>query len=159
MIHNNHSSQPENMPPISKAELNELTTALEQASVKIDVVNQPFTVVLKKLESEQKALAQEVIKSGTIIVQQQKTIDRQSQEIAALRKQISQDSSWGIASVNWPTVIAITLFSSTVVVGSWFLIQRFVPIQLDPNTAQKIDTLYNQYLNQRQTKTSGAKKR
>jgi hypothetical protein len=68
-------------------------------------------------------------------------------------------SSNTIASVNWPTVIAITLFSSTVVVGSWFLIQRFVPIQLDPNSAQKIDTLYNQYLNQRQTKTSGAKKR
>jgi hypothetical protein len=158
MINNHHSSQSENNPPISKEELNNLTLALEQASVKIDAVNQPFSLTLKKLAKEQADLVQEITKIEKALAQQQKTLELRAQEITEIRKQISDNRNWHNASVNWPTVIAIMLLSVPAVVSSWFLMQKFVPAQLDSNAIKKIDFLYEKY-NQKPTKGSERNRR
>jgi hypothetical protein len=159
MINNNHSIQLGNEPLFSKEELSQLTTVLAQTSAKIDATNQVTASSLKKLDSEQATLKQEIIKIGTVIVNQQKTLSSQSEEIAQLKQQISEQSGLIRTSVSWPTVIAITLLAIPAVVGSWFLVQKIVPVQFDSNTVKKVDILYDKYLDQKQTKRSKATKR
>jgi hypothetical protein len=159
MINNSHSIQLENEPLFSKEELSQLTTALAQTSAKIDTTNQVVTSALKQLDSEQATLKQEIIKTSKVIVNQQKTLTSQSKEIAQLKQQISEQSKLIKTYVSWPTVIAITLLAIPAVVGSWFLVQKFVPVQFDSNTVKKIDILYDKYLDQKQTKSSKATKR
>jgi hypothetical protein len=159
MINNNHSIQLENEPLFSKEELNQLTTALAQTSTKIDATNQVTASSLRKLDSEQATLKQEIIKIGTVIVNQQKALSSQSEEIAQLKQQISEHSGLIRTSVSWPTVIAITLLAIPAVVGSWFLVQKIVPVQFDSNTVKKVDILYDKYLDQKQTKRSKATNR
>jgi hypothetical protein len=154
MINNNHSIQLGNEPLFSKEELSQLTTVLAQASAKIDTTNQVVTSALKQLDSEQTTLKQEIIKISKVIVNQQKTLTSQSKEIAQLKQQISEQSELIKTYVSWPTVIAITLLAIPAVVGSWFLVQKFVPVQFDSNTVKKIDILYDKYLDQKQTKSS-----
>jgi hypothetical protein len=159
MINNNHSIQLGNEPLFSKEELSQLTTVLAQTSAKIDTTNQVVTSALRQLDSEQATLKQEIIKISKVIVNQQKTLTSQSKEIAQLKQQISEQSELIKTYVSWPTVIAITLLAIPAVVGSWFLVQKFVPVQFDSNTVKKIDILYDKYLDQKQTKSSKATKR
>jgi hypothetical protein len=159
MINNNHSIQLGDEPLFSKEELSQLTTVLAQTSAKIDTTNQVVTSALKQLDSEQATLKQEIIKISKVIVNQQKTLTSQSKEIAQLKQQISEQSELIKTYVSWPTVIAITLLAIPAVVGSWFLVQKFVPVQFDSNTVKKIDILYDKYLDQKQTKSSKATKR
>jgi hypothetical protein len=154
MINNNHSIQLGNEPLLSKEELSQLTTVLTQTSAKIDTTNQVVTSALKQLDSEQATLKQEIIKISKVILNQQKTLTSQSKEIAQLKQQISEQSKLIKTYVSWPTVIAITLLAIPAVVGSWFLVQKIVPVQFDSNTLKKIDILYDKYLDQKQTKSS-----
>jgi hypothetical protein len=159
MINNNHSIQLGNEPLFSKEELSQLTTVLAQTSAKIDTTNQVVTSALRQLDSEQATLKQEIIKIGKIIVNQQKTLTSQTKEIAQLKQQISEQSELIKTYVSWPTVIAITLLAMPAVVGSWFLVQKFLPVQFDSDTVKKVDILYDKYLDQKQTKRSKATKR
>jgi hypothetical protein len=159
MINNNHSSQLGEKPLFSKEELSQLTTVLAQTSAKIDTTNQVVTSALRQLDSEQATLKQEIIKIGKIIVNQQKTLTSQTKEIAQLKQQISEQSKLIKTYVSWPTVIAITLLAMPAVVGSWFLVQKFLPVQFDSDTVKKVDILYDKYLDQKQTKRSKATKR
>ena len=154
MINNNHFSQLGNEPLFSKEELSQLTTVLAQTSAKIDTTNQVATSALRQLDSEQATLKQEIIKISKTIVNQQKTLTSQSKEIAQLKQQISEQSELIKTYVSWPTVIAITLLAIPAVVCSWFLVQKFVPVQFDSNTVKKIDILYDKYLEKKQTKSS-----
>jgi hypothetical protein len=159
MINSNHSSQLGEEPLFSKEELSQLTTVLAQTSAKIDTTNKVVTSALRQLDSEQATLKQEIIKIGKIIVNQQKTLTSQTKEIAQLKQQISEQSKLIKTYVSWPTVIAIMLLAMPAVVGSWFLGQKFLPIQFDSDTVKKVDILYDKHLDQKQTKRSKATKR